>query len=58
MNTFTQILWQIQRILGLTNSARYTANSIKRATDQSKARKLKKEAEKASQQNNNNVNAQ
>ncbi len=58
MNTFSQILWQIQRILGLTNSARYTANSIKRATDQSKARKQKKEAEKAAQHYNNKVSGQ
>jgi hypothetical protein len=43
MNAITQILWQIRSIFGLANSARYTANSIKRERDRSKQQKEQKQ---------------
>jgi hypothetical protein len=42
MNALTQILWQIRNILGLANSTRYTANSIKRERDRSRQQKEQK----------------
>ena len=39
MNAISQILMQIRSILGIANSARYTADSIKRETDRFKKKK-------------------
>jgi hypothetical protein len=42
MGTLSQILWQIRSVLGLANSARYTASSIKREKERANKRKEEK----------------
>jgi len=50
MNVIAQIFYWIRSIFGLAGSVTSTANSIKRSKEQSRARKLKSDAEKAAQQ--------